>query len=131
MTILAFATLDPSLRADAAGAFALIRNLGQSIGVSVMQALFVRNSIAVHARLAETVRPDNPRMQAPWLHAPFSLTNPLGLAAMEGEVSRQAAMVAYIDVFRLMFVATAIMIPMIMLLRKPSLGAPIEVDVVE
>lgn len=70
MTVLAFATLNPALRADAAGAFALVRNLGQSVGVSIMQALFVRNSDAVHARLTEAVRTDNPLMQPPYLQAP-------------------------------------------------------------
>ncbi|QUD90903.1 DHA2 family efflux MFS transporter permease subunit [Phenylobacterium montanum] len=129
MTVLAFATLNPALRADAAGAFALVRNLGQSVGVSIMQALFVRNSDAVHARLTEAVRTDNPLMQPPYLQAP--LTTPLGLAAMEGEVSRQAAMVAYIDVFRMMFIATAVLIPMVMLLRKPSMSGPIEVEISE
>lgn len=50
---------------------------------------------------------------------------------MEGEVSRQAAMVAYIDVFRMMFIATAVLIPMVMLLRKPSMSGPIEVEISE
>ena len=131
MTILAFATLAPSLRADAAGAFALVRNLGQSVGVSIMQALFIRNSNAVHARLAEAVRPDNPLMRAPWLRAPFGLNTPVGLAALDGEVARQAAMVAYIDVFRITFLATAIMIPMVMLLRRPNMGVPLQVDISE
>ena len=131
MTILAFATLSPALRADGAGAFALVRNLGQSIGVSIMQALFVRNADVVHARLTEQVRPDNPLMRAPWLSAPFSLNNPAGLAALEGEVSRQAAMVAYIDVFRMMFVATAILIPMVMLLKKPTMDGPVHIEISE
>lgn len=131
MTVLAFATLGPSLRADAAGAFSLVRNLGQSIGVSIMQALFVRNSDVVHARLTETIRPDNPLAHAPWLHAPFSLTSPLGLAALEGEISRQAAMVAYVDIFHMMFIATVVMIPMVLMLRKPSLGAPIHAEISE
>ncbi len=128
MTILAFATLSPSLRADAAGAYALVRNLGQSVGVSIMQALFVRNTDVVHARLTENVRADNPLMRAPWLQAPFSLTNPLGLAALEEEITRQAAMLAYVDVFRIMFVATALLIPMVMLLRKPTVGAAAAIE---
>ncbi len=128
MTILAFATLNPMLRADGAGFFALVRNLGQSVGVSIMQSMFIRNSDVVHARLTETVRADNPLAQSPFLQAPFSLTNPLGLTALNGEVDRQAAMVAYIDVFHLMGIATLIMIPLVMLLQKPSMGttAPAE-----
>jgi len=120
MTTLAFATLPPSLRGDGAGVYALVRNLGQSAGVSIMQTLFVTLSQVVHARLSEGIRPDNPLAQAPYLAAPFSLTNPVGVAALEGEVSRQAAMVAYVDVFHMMGVGSLLMIPMVLLLQKPK-----------
>jgi DHA2 family multidrug resistance protein len=120
MTTLAFATLDPSLRPDGTGVFTLVRNLGSSAGISVMQALFTRNSTIVHARLVETLRPDNPLARAPYLAVPFSLTAPSGIAALNAEVNRQASMVAYVDVFHLMFVVTVVMIPMVLLLRKPN-----------
>jgi DHA2 family multidrug resistance protein len=120
MSILAFATLRPDLRADGSGAFALIRNIGSSMGISIMEAMFIRNSAVVHARLAEPIRPDNPILQAS--RGMSSLATPEGLAGMVGEVSRQAAMVAYVDVFRLMCVVTLFLAPLVLVVRPPAMA---------
>ena len=53
---------------------------------------------------------------APFLGAPFSLSTPGGMAAINAEVKRQAAMVAYIDDFRLMMLIALATLPV--LLRK-------------
>ncbi len=112
MTTLAFATLPPHLRGDGTGVFTLVRNLGNAAGISVMEAVVVRNTQVVHARLTSNLTPDNP------LAAP-SLTTTAGIAGLDAEVSRQAAMVSYIDVFHLMFLTTLAAIPLVLLLRKP------------
>jgi MFS transporter, DHA2 family, multidrug resistance protein len=118
MSVLVFATLNPALRPDGAGAYALIRNIGNSMGISIMEAMFTRNSAVVHARLAEPIRPDNPVLQASQEVA--SLATPQGMAGIVGEVSRQAAMVAYVDVFRLMCVLTLFLAPVVLLARTPK-----------
>ena len=123
VTNLAFVSLAPALRADGAGVFTLIRNLGNSVGVSIMQAQFVRSTDAVRTRLVEPFHRDNPLMQGPSLSAPFSLTLTKGLAALDGEVTRQASMVAYVGIFHLMFLSTLLMVPLVLLLRRP--GAPL------
>jgi len=127
MTTLAFATLAPQMRADGTGVFTLVRNLGNSAGISIMQAIFTSQNQVVHARLVQGLRPDNPAIVTGagrgGLPAPFSFTNPAGLAALNGEVGRQAAMIAYIDVFHLMFVTTLLMMPLLLLL-KPANQAP-------
>jgi DHA2 family multidrug resistance protein len=120
MTTLAFATLPATLRADGSGVSTLVRSLGSGAGISIMQALFSRNASVVRDRLIEPLHMDNPMARAPFLAAPFSLTDPAGVAALNGEVTRQAAMVAYCDVFHLMAWATLAMIPMVMLLRRPK-----------
>jgi DHA2 family multidrug resistance protein len=112
MTTLAFATLPPHLRGDGTGVYTLIRNLGNAAGISVMEAVVVRNTQVVHARLTQGLTPDNP-MAAP------SLTTTAGMAGLDAEVNRQAAMVSYIDVFHLMFLTTLAAIPLVLLLRKP------------
>jgi DHA2 family multidrug resistance protein len=128
MTTLAFATLAPQMRADGTGVFTLVRNLGNSAGISIMQAIFTSNTQIVHARLVQGLRPDNPAViggggPGGGLPMPFSFTNPAGLAALNGEVGRQAAMIAYVDVFHLMFVTTLVMMPLLLLL-KPASQAP-------
>jgi hypothetical protein len=52
------------------------------------------NIQTVHSRLVEQLRPDNPLAQAPHLAAPFSLTDPAGIAALNAEVTRQASIAA-------------------------------------
>ena len=49
----------------------------------------------------------------------FSLTDPSGVAALNAEVTRQAAMVAYIDDFKLMMLIVILAAPLLLLLRKP------------
>jgi len=119
LTILAFGTLNPVYRADGAGVFTLVRNLGSSVGISIMQALFTSNTAKVHARLTEGFTGIGP------LPPPFSLTNPAGAAILNGEINRQAAMVAYIDDFKLMAIVAVLLIPMLLLMR-PAKRAPNE-----
>jgi DHA2 family multidrug resistance protein len=116
LTTLGFATLDPSFRADGAGVFTLIRNLGSSAGISIMQALATQNTQKVHARLMENLRPDNPVVQS-GLHFPYSLTDPAGIAALNGEVTRQSAMVGYVDDFKLMSIMALFLLPALLLMR--------------
>ena len=96
----------------------LIRNLGGSIGISILVATLAENTQVVHSRLVEGVRPDNPLLQAPYLAAPFSLSTPSGMAALNAEVTRQAAMVAYIDDFKLMMLIALASLPLLLLLRE-------------
>jgi DHA2 family multidrug resistance protein len=102
-----------------------MRNLGGSIGISVLVATLAENTQVVHSRLAEGLRPDNPLAQAPSLAAPFGLTTPGGIAALNAEVTRQAAMVAYIDDFKLMMLITLASVPLVLLLREERRRPPL------
>ena len=94
-----------------------MRNLGGSIGISVLVANLAEKTQIVHSHLVEGLRPDNPLAQAPYLAAPYSLSTPGGIAALNAEVTRQAAMVAYIDDFRLMMLTALATLPVLLLLR--------------
>jgi DHA2 family multidrug resistance protein len=96
----------------------LMRNLGGSVGIPVLVAQLVENTQAVHARLIEAVRPDNPLFRV--LSVPYSFTVPKGIAALNAEVTRQAAMVAYIDDFKLMMIISIASLPLVLLLRPPQ-----------
>jgi len=107
----------------------LMRNLGGSIGISVFETLLLQNTQIVHSRLVEHLRPDNPLAHAPFLAAPFSLTNPSGIAALNAEVTRQAAMVAYIDVYTFMMIIVIVTIPLLLVVRPPQRSRPAPVAV--
>ena len=86
--------------------------------ISVLVATLAENTQVVHSRLVEGLRPDYPLAQAPYLAAPFSLTTPSGMAALNVEVTRQAAMVAYVDDFKLLMLIALGSLPLLLLLRE-------------
>jgi DHA2 family multidrug resistance protein len=119
LSTITFSTLPRNILTQGTAIFSLMRNIGGSIGISIVVALLAENTQTVHSRLVEHLRPDNPLAQAPYLMPPFSLTTPAGVAALNAEATRQAAMVAYIDDFKLMMLIVIIAAPLILLLRKP------------
>jgi DHA2 family multidrug resistance protein len=109
-----FATLDSSLRPDGTATYSLVRNIGSSIGISIVQTLATRNTAIAHASLAEHLTAFNAAN-----FADFGTNTLAGLAAINQEITRQAAMIAYIDDFTLMLVATILITPLILLIRPP------------
>jgi DHA2 family multidrug resistance protein len=99
--------------------FSLMRNIGGSVGISIVEVLLDQNTQIVHSRLVEQLRPDNPLARSPWLQAPYGFTDPMGVAALNAEATRQAAMVAYLDDFLLMMILVVIGVPLLLLLRRP------------
>jgi MFS transporter, DHA2 family, multidrug resistance protein len=127
LSIITFSTLKRDLLTQGTAIFSLVRNVGGSIGISIVEALLDQNTQIVHSRLIERLRPDNPLAQPPGLGPLYSLTTPSGVAALNAEATRQAAMVAYIDDFLLMMTLVVVSLPLILLLRKPravAQGAP-------
>nr|MEA2797967.1 transporter, family, multidrug resistance protein [Phenylobacterium sp.] len=118
LSTLAFATVSPSLRAEGSAVYTLIRNLGSSVGISIMNALVVANTQTMHASLSAAVVPSDAVVRAT-LPKMFDPATAAGITALNGEVTRQATMVAYVDDFRLMFIITIACMPMLLLMRKP------------
>jgi DHA2 family multidrug resistance protein len=117
LNIMALSTLPPHILTQGTAIRSVMRNLGGSIGISVLVAQLAQNTQIVHAHLVERLRLDNPLAQAPFLRPPFSLSTPGGIAALNVEVTRQAAMVSYIDDFRLMMLIALGVLPLLLLLR--------------
>ena len=123
LSVVTFSTLPRQILTQGTAIFSLTRNIGSSVGIAIVEALLVENTQVVHSRLVEQLRPDNPLARLPHMAAPFSLTDPSGIAALNAEATRQAAMVAYIDNFKLMMVIVIVGLPLLLLLRRP-LPAP-------
>jgi DHA2 family multidrug resistance protein len=115
MAALAFATLPADLRNEGTAMFSLIRNIGSSIGISVVQALLVSNTQVLHSSLAEHISPYNLAARNPELAA--QLSNHVSTAALNATLTAQASMIAYIDDFQLMFILTLTTIPLLLLVR--------------
>jgi DHA2 family multidrug resistance protein len=119
LSTLAFATLAPGHRPEATGLFTLMRSLGASIGISVMEAMLTMNASVEHAGLAAHIQPGDPVVAAA-LPPMFNLGLASGLEALNGEITRQAAMVAYVDDFRLMMLMTLAVMPLLLFMRTPK-----------
>ena len=114
----AFATLAPRLRNQGTPIFSLMRNIGGSVGISIVQALLTRGSAQAHAQLAATVAPGNQGLIN--LPAMIDPATQSGLAMLNAEVTRQAALLAYVNDFWVMTVITLLVIPLLLLIRRPG-----------
>ena len=104
-----FATLKPDMFSQGTALYSLVRNIGSSIGISLVQTLLVRNTQIAHASLAATAHTD--------AAAQAGLA---GLMQLNGEITRQAAMIAYVDDFKLMLVLTLLVMPLLWLIQPPK-----------
>jgi DHA2 family multidrug resistance protein len=121
-----FATLSPQMRAEGTALYSLIRNIGSSIGIALVQTLLVRNTQIAHASLGEHINIANQALADPAGGA--SLTD-AGAAALNAEITRQASMISYVDDFWLMMLLTCAVIPMLVLIRPPKRSAePAQID---
>jgi DHA2 family multidrug resistance protein len=124
----AFATLAPALRNDGTPIFSLLRNIGGSVGISLAQTVLSQRTAAAHSQLIEHVNLYNPLLQQQ-LPQMMNGGNALsGLAALNMEINRQAAMLGYLADFRLMMVLTLAAIPLLLLLRRPRHAASTALD---
>jgi MFS transporter, DHA2 family, multidrug resistance protein len=120
MNVVAFSSLSAIFRTEGSMLMTLARNLGGSFGISVIVTMLARNTQTSHADIASHVTSTSlPSID------PASIADRLGsmggglMMMINGEVSRQAAMVAYLDNFYAMFWLILCFVPLTFLLRKP------------
>lgn len=114
---LAFATLTPALRDEASGLFSLARNLGSSIGVSIVMAVLSRSlwinqqelgsRVQMSPQLTDALRSSTEGLMA----VPASVIN---------EISRQAAEVAYVNDFYMLMLINLLAMPLVLMLANPD-----------
>jgi DHA2 family multidrug resistance protein len=117
----AFATLPPDLRTDGSSLLNLTRNVGSSVGISVAMTLLARNTQKVHSALAEHVTPSMSSMFDISALGQYAGYSDAGMAMANAMVTRQAAMVAYIDDFYLMMWLSLAAVPLVFLMRKNTI----------
>ncbi len=121
ITTVVFATLSSRYRNEGAAFNSLIRNLGASVWISVLQTVTIRNEAVVRARLVEGVRPDSPAFDLGLPDFDFAATQ--DVARMHIEIGRQALMVSYVDSFWLIFIACLVVAPLVVMVRERKRGA--------
>ncbi len=113
-----FSSLPIALRTEAMAFFSLVRSVAGSIGISVVTTFLARNIQASHSSLAEHANIFNRTLNDPAVHGIWNLHTPAGLAALDAEINRQAAMIAYIDDFKMMMIAMLATAPLLLFLKS-------------
>ena len=97
----AFATLPPQLRTDGSSLLNLSRSVGSSAGISVVMTLLANNLQRNHEELAANVTSELSGMVDLSTLDRFQHHGRTVLAIADAEVSRQAAMISYLNDFEL------------------------------
>jgi DHA2 family multidrug resistance protein len=120
LSTVAFSTLPITLRNEGTALFSLMRNLGSSIGISIVVALLTRNTQIVHSELSEHIMSYNAAANSAYLGNHIDISTTAGMAMLNNMITNQAMMIAYIDDYKLMMIMTVCVIPLLFLLRKPK-----------
>jgi DHA2 family multidrug resistance protein len=122
LNTMGFATLPASSRTEGTAMWTFVRNMGSSVGVSIVIAYLTNKTIIMHARLMEGVTPFNQALADP----AAAMLNPAtegGLARLDEVVTQQATLIAYANDFKLLMVLTLLAFPLILLIRpRPVAG---------
>ena len=125
LATVAFATLSAAHRNEGTAVFSLVRNIGSSLGISLVTTMLTRNTQMMHSRLAENITPYLDPLR------PAAATTRQGMAMLNQVVTGQATMIAYNNDFKMMMILSLCAIPLVALLRgaKPAPGAePVVVE---
>ncbi len=121
---IAFATLPTEMRTEGAALWTLIRNIGSSVGISIMIAQLTNMITIFHSQLVEHVTPFNDAMRLPDAMA-LAGRSLRDLGFLDGLVTQQAAVIAYSNDFLLMTLISLIAFPLLALFRSTR-AAPAE-----
>ncbi len=119
LSTIAFATLAPRYRNEGTAMFSLIRNLGSSVGISLVMTVLGHEIQSSHAALSENITPFRDALQVPGVPTLWNWSTELGRMALDAEVTRQAVTIAYINDFRFMMYLSVLAVPLLLLLRSP------------
>jgi DHA2 family multidrug resistance protein len=101
-----------------------MRNIGSSIGISMMIANLTSKSTEMHARLTEYVTPFNDALQMPDVASIINMKTEQGLALLDGLVTQQATMIAFINDYKLLMILTLAVTPLVLLIGNNRAAPP-------
>lgn len=118
LSTLTFSTLAAHFRTEGTAMFSLLRNIGSSIGISIVITLLAQNTQINHSNIAESLSIFRVTLYRPFLPMAWDWHLPSGLAALNAEVTRQATTIAYLNDFQFMMWVVILAAPLVLLLRN-------------
>jgi len=126
LSVVTLSTLVPERRAEGAGLYSLSRNIGSSIGISVVNSLLTRNTQVNHAEIARSVTSVNRAFEELTITQFWDPVSAAGRAALDAVVTQQSQIIAYMDDYKLLMIATLAAIPLLVIFKKPPPSAAAE-----
>jgi len=129
MTTVTLATIQKEEMGNATGIFNLLRNIGGSVGIAISSTLLSRYTQFYQNTLAAHITPYNPiarqklaafRQGAINSGVDAVTADKKALASIYGIVQRESAMLAYNHIFWIVGIAFLVVIPFLLLLKKPT-----------
>jgi MFS transporter, DHA2 family, multidrug resistance protein len=121
LSTVAFTTLPGYLRTEGTAVLTLVRNIGSSVGISMVIAQLTSTTARMHANLVESVTPFNGALQFPDVSAILNIATDTGRALLDKIVTQQAAIIAYANDFKLLMYMTLATIPLVFLIGSAGL----------
>ena len=118
LSTLAYATLDRSRMAEAAGLFSLVRTIGAAAGISIVSTVLTRQAQVVWNELGAHVYAGNPAVSHYLRSLHVGANSREAAAIVAARIGEQAEMVAMLDVFLLVTLSFAAMLPLVLLLKR-------------
>lgn len=122
LSTLTFSTLAPRYRNEATALYSLMRNIGSSIGISIVISYLAQRVQINHAAYADYIDLSRLPLQQAVASGALELASPQGFARANQLLNQQAATLAYLQDFRLMMWITLAAVPLLLLLRQPARG---------
>jgi DHA2 family multidrug resistance protein len=126
LTTVTFSTLPAEKRGDGTGLYNLSRNIGSSVGISIVSALLTENIQVNHADIAAYVTPTNRAFDIPVIANNWSPWTAAGRAALDSVVTQQATVISYLDDFKLLMLLSLAALPLVMLLKRAATPATVD-----
>ncbi|WP_252580962.1 DHA2 family efflux MFS transporter permease subunit [Legionella lytica] len=120
LSTLSFATLPTQYRNDGTALFSLLRNIGSSIGISIVMTKLAQSTQINHSAYANFITPFNMNLQQASQSGIYPLNSLSGLVSLNAEVTRQAVLMAYLQDFRFMMWLVLCALPLLFLLKAPA-----------
>jgi DHA2 family multidrug resistance protein len=119
LSALVLSTLSPEQRTEGSGLYNLSRSIGSSVGISTVNSLLTQNTQINHAGIAQHVTSVNRAFEAPAIAQAWNPVTAAGRAALDAVITQQAQIIAYIDAYKLLMLATLAVIPLLMVFKRP------------
>jgi len=129
ISTLAFTTLPKEIAAEAAGIYSLIRALGSSFGISILATYFSRDTQQNWSLLRGQITPYSQALHTYLAPLHMGAQDPQGIAIAARQVLHQAQNIGYIDSFWFATINFVMMLPLLLLLRTPAKGTPVQIQV--